>query len=71
MVHHAAGEHQLPWHLLYSISEPDPIQLVTLWAGLIIGALAPVGVTMMVQRKCLWFIANFGDLANGLYIATA
>ena len=61
----------LPWHLPYSIFEPDPFPLVTLWAGLIIGVLAPVAVAMFVQREWMWFIANFCILANGAYIATA
>ncbi len=61
----------LPWHLPYSIFEPDPFPLVTLWAGLIIGALAPVAAAMIVQREWMWFIANFCVLANGAYTATA
>ena len=61
----------LPWHLPYSIFDPDPFPLVTLWAGLIIGILAPVAVAMIIQRDCMWFIANFCVLANGAYIATA
>ncbi|MEZ6058125.1 MAG: hypothetical protein R3C01_15610 [Planctomycetaceae bacterium] len=61
----------LPWHLPYSIFEPDPYPLVTLWAGLIFGALAPVAVAMVIQRNGMWFIANFCVLANGSYIATA
>ncbi len=31
----------------------------TLWAGLIIGVLAPVAAAMIVQREWMWFIANF------------
>lgn len=61
----------LPWHLPYSIFDPDPFPLVTLWAGLIIGVLAPVAVAMIIQREWIWFIANFCVLANGAYIATA
>lgn len=61
----------LPWHLPYSIFEPDPFPLVTLWAGLIIGVLVPVALAMAVQRDWMWFIANFCVLANGAYIATA
>ncbi|MEZ6109870.1 MAG: hypothetical protein R3C99_02440 [Pirellulaceae bacterium] len=60
----------LPWHLPYSIFEPDPFPLVTLWAGLIIGVLAPVGVALIIRRDWMWFIANFCILANGA-IATA
>jgi hypothetical protein len=45
--------------------------LVTLWAGLILGVLAPVGIALVIQRDWMWFIANFCILANGAYIATA
>jgi hypothetical protein len=61
----------LPWHLPYSIFEPDPFPLVTLWAGLLIGVLVPVVFAMIFQRDWMWFIANFCVLANGAYIATA
>ncbi len=44
---------------------------MTLWAGLIFGALAPVVIAMIIQREWMWFIANFCVLANGAYIATA
>lgn len=60
-----------PWRLPYSIFEPDPFPLVTLWAGLLIGVLAPVAVAMIVRRDGMWFIANFCVLANGAYIAVA
>ena len=61
----------LPWHLPYSIFAPDPFPLVTLWAGLIIGVLAPIALAIIVQRDWVWFIANFCLIANGAYIATA
>ena len=61
----------LPWHLPYSIFEPDPFPLVTLWAGLMFGVLAPVTIAVIIQRDWMWFIANFCVLANGAYIATA
>ncbi len=44
---------------------------MTLWAGLIIGVLAPVSIALILQRDWMWFIANFCVLANGAYIATA
>ena len=44
---------------------------MTLWAGLIIGVLAPVAIAVIIQREWMWFIANFCVLANGTYIATA
>jgi hypothetical protein len=61
----------MPWRLPYSIFEPDPFPLVTLWAGLILGVLLPVAVAMIVNRDWMWFIANFCVLANGAYIAAA
>ncbi len=61
----------VPWRLPYSIFEPDPFPLVTLWAGLILGVLIPVVVAMTMNRDWVWFIANFCILANGAYIATA
>ncbi len=61
----------LPWHLPYSIFDPDPFPLVTLWAGLLIGVLVPVVFAVIFQRDGMWFIANFCVLANGAYIATA
>lgn len=61
----------VPWHLPFSIFEPDPLPLVTLWSGLVIGPLVPVIMAMVVKRDWMWFIANFCLLANGMYIATA
>lgn len=61
----------VPWHLPYSIFEPDPLPLVTLWSGLILGVLVPVAFAIVFQRDWMWFIANFCLLANGAYIATA
>lgn len=61
----------VPWHLPYSIFEPDPYPLVTLWAGLMLGVLVPLAVALLGRRDWLWFIANFCILANGVYIATA
>lgn len=61
----------LPWHLPYSLFEPDPFPLVTLWAGLVIGTLAPVLLAIAVQRDWMWFVANFCLIANGAYVATA
>lgn len=58
-----------PWHLPYSIFEPDPFPLVTLWAGLFAGVLVPMTAAVMVQREWMWFIAHFCALANGAYIA--
>jgi len=61
----------LPWHLPFSIFDPDPRPLITLWGGPIIGVLLPVGIAWIAKRNSLWFIANFSLLANGSYIAIA
>ncbi len=60
-----------PWRLPYSIFEPDPNPLVTLWCGPILGVLIPIGCALLIRRDWMWFIANFCLLANGLYIALA
>ncbi len=60
-----------PWHLPLSIFEPDPIPLVTLWGGPVLGAAVPTLFAMLVRRDWSWFIAYFCILANGLYLATA
>src|SRR5262245_34806176 len=60
-----------PWHLPYSIFDPDPLPLVTLWGGPILGVLVPLGFARLLQREWMWFIANFCIVANGAYIATA
>jgi hypothetical protein len=60
-----------PWHLPYSIFEPDPKPLVTLWSGPILGVAIPLAVAMLTGRQWMWFIANFCLLANGAYIAAA
>jgi len=60
-----------PWHLPYSIFEPDPYPLVTLWGGPILGVIIPASVALVLQKHWMWFIAYFCMLANGAYIATA
>jgi hypothetical protein len=61
----------LPWTLPYSIFDPDPHPLITLWSGPILGVLVPLGFAFIIQRNWMWFIADFAMLANGAYIATA
>jgi hypothetical protein len=61
----------LPWHLPYSIFNPDPKPLVTLWCGPLLGVLVPLAVASLVRRNWMWFIANFCLVANGAYLATA
>jgi hypothetical protein len=59
----------LPWHLPYSLFDPDPRPLVTLWCGPILGAVAPLAVALLVRRPWAWFISHFCILANGAYLA--
>lgn len=61
----------LPWHLPYSIFDPDPKPLVTLWSGPILGVVAPLSAALAIRRDWTWFVANFCVLANGAYLATA
>lgn len=61
----------LPWHLPYSIFEPDPLPLVTLWGGPILGVMIPLTIAFLIRTNWMWFIANFCMLANGAYMATA
>lgn len=61
----------VPWRVPYSIFEPDPMPLVTLWSGLIAGALIPVLAAVFINNVSAWFVAYFCMLANGIYIAIA
>lgn len=60
-----------PWRLPYSMFDPDPRPLVTLWCGPVLGVVVPLGVAGLLRRDWAWFIANFCVLANGAYLATA
>ncbi len=61
----------LPWHLPYSLFQPDPHPLVTLWGGPLLGVLVPSVFALAIGTKWAWFIAHFCTLANGSYIAAA
>lgn len=61
----------LPWHLPYSVFSPDPYPRVTLWSGLLVGVVIPLGLAIAIRRDWMWFVASFCVLANGMYIATA
>lgn len=61
----------VPWRLPYSIFNPDPRPLVTLWGGPILGVAVPLLVGVVVRRDAMWLIANFCLLANGAYLAIA
>ncbi len=61
----------LPWHLPYSIFDPDPQPLITLWGGPILGVLIPLATALIIRQDWSWFIAHFCILANGVYLATS
>lgn len=58
----------VPWRLPYSIHEPDPNPLVTLWMGPIIGAFLPWCIGIVIRQQWIRLVGNFCLLANGLYI---
>ncbi|OHB76883.1 MAG: hypothetical protein A2W31_00445 [Planctomycetes bacterium RBG_16_64_10] len=60
-----------PWHLPYSIFDPDPRPLVTRWGGPALGVALPRGAALLVRRHWVWFITYVCILANGVYLATA
>lgn len=60
-----------PWRLPYSIFEPDPRPLVTLWSGPILGVVVPLAAAILVRHPWMWFVAHFCVLANGVYLAAA
>ncbi len=49
----------LPWHLPHRLYQPDPIPLLTLWSGRILGVILPVGCAFVFRRNWIWFVANF------------
>lgn len=57
-----------PWRLPYSLFDPDPHPLVTLWSGPGLGILIPVTAALIFRHRRAWFIASFSVLANGLYL---
>ena len=61
----------VPWHLPYSIFDPDPRPLVTLWSGPLLGVAIPWIAALLVQQRWTWFIAYFCLLANGVYLGSA
>jgi hypothetical protein len=60
-----------PWHLPYSLFDPDPHPLLTLWGGPLLGVLLPTAIALSIRQNWSWFIACFCLLANGLYLAMA
>lgn len=61
----------MPWHLPYSLFNPDPYPLVTLWGGPLLGVVIPLAVAVLSRRDTVWFVAHFCLLANGTYLALA
>ena len=61
----------IPWHLPYSLFAPDPLPLVTLWSGPILGAAVPYAVALYSRRESTQLVAYFCVLANGIYITVA
>ena len=60
-----------PWSLPYTVFNPDPAPLLTLWGGPVFGVLAPLIVAVVVRRDWAWLISDFCTLANGTYLALA
>lgn len=60
-----------PWRLPYSIFDPDPRPLVTLWGGPLAGVLVPLLFAAVLRADWAWLIAHFCQLANGVYLATS
>ncbi len=61
----------VPWRLPYSLHQPDPHPLLTLWSGPVLGVMIPLGASWLVGGMVFRFVADFCLLANGSYLATA
>lgn len=60
-----------PWHLPYSLFDPDPHPLMTLWSGPLFGVFLPLAIAGLIRHRWTWLIAHFCMLANGLYLGVA
>jgi hypothetical protein len=60
-----------PWSLPYSVFDPDPVPLITLWCGPLLGVIVPTLIAFAVRREWAWFVAYFCWIANGSYLAIA
>jgi hypothetical protein len=60
-----------PWSLPHSHFDPDPLPLLTLWGGPLLGVLVPLMAAVLVRRGGMWFVAFFCLLANGCYLASS
>ncbi|MCC9602314.1 hypothetical protein LOC67_17300 [Stieleria sp. JC731] len=61
----------VPWRLPYSLHQPDPVPLITLWMGPIFGVIGPVVLASLIRNRYAWLIADFCILANGTYLTLA
>lgn len=60
-----------PWRLPFSLHQPDPHPLLTLWSGPLLGVLLPLLLAAAIGRPWAWFVADFCLIANGSYLAAA
>jgi len=58
-----------PWKLPYSLHNPNPHPLITLWAGPVLGVVGPLLVLAIWSTAVTRLIAGFCLLANGVYLA--
>ncbi|KAA5538918.1 hypothetical protein FYK55_26135 [Roseiconus nitratireducens] len=58
-----------PWRLPYSVHQPDPYPLLTLWSGPLLGVAIPWLACWLIRRDWCWLIADFCLIANGSYLA--
>ena len=58
-----------PWRLPYSIFDPDPHPLITLWFGPMLGVTVPLLVALLFPNRMVAMVASFCLVANGLYLA--
>ena len=61
----------VPWRMPYSLHAPDPMPLLTLWAGPTLGVLIPTLLALALRQRWAWFVADFCMVANGGYLALA
>lgn len=60
-----------PWRMPFSLYQPNPHPLVTLWTGPVFGIALPLAATLLIRRDWARFIGDFCLLANGVYLAAA
>lgn len=60
-----------PWRMPFSLYQPNPYPLVTLWAGPVLGIAMPLAAALLVRQEWARFIGDFCLVANGVYLAAA